>query len=128
MKIENLKEGQVIKNYKELCKVLEIEPKNGGESKKSQLKDIERYIKYEKQGQKFIIIKIYDNPKEKIDKRVNNKGGNNTVFADDIEKLILNMLSKSKDDTVTIARGQLYKALSMCNNSSKSKDCCYSFQ
>ena len=30
MKIENLKEGQVIKNYKELCKVLEIEPKNGG--------------------------------------------------------------------------------------------------
>ena len=116
MKIENLKEGQVIKNYKELCKVLEIEPKNGGESKKSQLKDIERYIKYEKQGQKFIIIKIYDNPKEKIDKRVNNKGGNNTVFADDIEKLILNMLSKSKDDTVTIARGQLYKALSMCNN------------
>ena len=59
MKIKNLKDRQVIKNYKELCKVLEIEPKNGGESKKSQVKDIERYIKYEKQGQKFIIIKRY---------------------------------------------------------------------
>ena len=82
MRVENLHEGQIIKNYKELCELLEIESKNGGESKKSQLKDIERYIKYEKQGQKFIIIEIYDEPKEKIDKRVNNVGGNNLKYKD----------------------------------------------
>ncbi len=37
------------------------------------------------------------------------------MFADDIEKLILNILASSKDDTITIARGQLYKMLNMCN-------------
>ena len=31
MEIKNLKEGQVIKNYKELCKVLEIEPKKSND-------------------------------------------------------------------------------------------------
>ena len=82
MRVENLHEGQVIKNYKELCKVLDVEPKAGGSSKKSQIKDIERYIKYEKQGQKFIIIKIYDNPKEKADKRSKNSGGNNLKYKD----------------------------------------------
>lgn len=27
MRVENLHEGQIIKNYKELCDILEIEPK-----------------------------------------------------------------------------------------------------
>lgn len=111
MKIENLKVEQVVKNYKELCELLDIEAK-GGASKIAQHKEFDRYFSYNKQGHKYIITKIYENPKERIDNRMN---GNNTVFADDIEKLILNILAKSKDDTVTIARGQLYKALSMCN-------------
>ena len=114
MKIKNLTVGKVIKNYKSLCEILEIEARTG-KGRILNHKEFDRYFEYEKQGQKYIITKIYDTPKEKIDNRSNNRGGNNTVFADDIEKLILNMLSKSKDDTVTIARGQLYKALSMCN-------------
>ena len=111
MKIENLKVEQVVKNYKSLCELLDIEAK-GGASKIAQHKEFDRYFSYNKQGHKYIITKIYENPKERIDNRMN---GNNTVFADDIEHLILNILAKSKDDTVTIARGQLYKALSMCN-------------
>ena len=39
MNIENLKEGMVVKNYKELCKLLEIEPKISN-SKKAQLKEM----------------------------------------------------------------------------------------
>lgn len=113
MKIENLKVGQVIKNYKSLCEILEIEAKkSGSNSHKAQLKEFNRYFEFEKQGHKYIITKIYENPKERIDNRMN---GNNTVFSDDIEKLILNILASSKDDTITIARGQLYKALCMCN-------------
>ena len=113
MKIKNLTVGKVIKNYKELCELLEIEAKkSGSNSHKAQQKEFNRYFEFEKQGHKYIITKIYENPKERIDNRMN---GNNTVFADDIEHLILNILAKSKDDTVTIARGQLYKALSMCN-------------
>ena len=116
MKIENLKVGQIVKNYKELCEILNVEArKSGSNSHKAQLKDFNRYFEFEKQGHKYIIKNIYDKPKDKIDNRSNNIGGNNTVFADDIEKLILNILASSKDDTVTIARGQLYKALSMCN-------------
>ena len=111
MKIENLKVGQVVKNYKSLCELLDIEAK-GGASKIAQHKEFDRYFEYEKQGHKYIITKIYENPKERIDNRMN---GNNTVFADDIEKLILNILASSKDDTITIARGQLYKMLNMCN-------------
>src|SRR5699024_2298688 len=116
MKIKNLTVGKVIKNYKSLCEILEIEAKkSGSNSHKAQLKDFNRYFEFEKQGHKYIIKNIYDKPKEKIENRSNNIGGNNTVFTDDIEKLILNILASSKDDTVTIARGQLYKALSMCN-------------
>ena len=113
MKIKNLTVGKVIKNYKELCELLEIEAKkSGSNSHKAQQKDFNRYFEFEKQGHKYIITKIYENPKERIDNRMN---GNNTVFSDDIEKLILNILASSKDDTVTIARGQLYKMLNMCN-------------
>src|SRR5699024_8011163 len=113
MKIKNLTVGKVIKNYKSLCEILEIEAKkSGSNSHKAQLKEFNRYFEFEKQGHKYIITKIYENPKERIDNRMN---GNNTVFSDDIEKLILNILASSKDDTITIARGQLYKALCMCN-------------
>lgn len=36
MNIKNLKEGMIIKNYKELCKILEIKI-TGGYSKKSSI-------------------------------------------------------------------------------------------
>ena len=47
MKINNISEGQIIKNYKALCEELEIEFKKGG-SRKTQLQDLERYFKYHK--------------------------------------------------------------------------------
>ena len=80
MEIKNLKEGQVIKNYKELCKVLEIESKksNDTRARKRHHEEFARHFEYEKQGQKYIITKIYDNPKKKIEKR----GGNNLKYKD----------------------------------------------
>lgn len=64
MKIENLYEGQIIKNYRELCKILDIKQTTGG-AKQNQLKEIERYCNYEKDKNKYIIIKIFDKPKQK---------------------------------------------------------------
>lgn len=78
MKIENLKVGMVIKNYKELCKLLEIEEK-GGSSKKAQMKELNRYCKFIKKGYKFKITKIYDEPLPKEDNRSlnpNSRGNN----------------------------------------------------
>lgn len=68
MNIGKLKAEQVIKNYKELCNILNEKVK-GGKSKQLQLKDFERYFKYHKEGNKFIIDKIYDKPKKKINNR-----------------------------------------------------------
>ena len=39
MKIENLKIEQVVKNYKELCELLNVEAKAGGKSKQLQHKE-----------------------------------------------------------------------------------------
>ena len=65
LRIENLTEGQVIKNYRELCRVLGIEAKSGN-TKKGQIKDLECRVKYYKQGNGFIITKIYEHPLEKM--------------------------------------------------------------
>ena len=47
MNIDNLHEGQVFKNYKELCATLEIKPA-GGDSKVAQFKDLDTYCKNHK--------------------------------------------------------------------------------
>ena len=72
MKIENLREGMVIKNYKELCKLLEIK-EQGGSSKRIQFKELDRYCSYHKDGHKIIIDKIYNEIKDKVDKRFEKK-------------------------------------------------------
>lgn len=64
MKIENLKKGMEIKNYRELCKLLNIKVKSSN-SKKAQLKELERFFKYHKEGNKFIIDSIYKKVREK---------------------------------------------------------------
>lgn len=65
MKIENLKEGMKIKNYRALCELLEEKTK-AGNSKISQLREFERYFAYHKDKNAFIIDKIYNEPKQKI--------------------------------------------------------------
>lgn len=61
MNIDNLAEGLVIKNYKELIALLGEEVKSGN-AKIRQIKDLEQYCQYHKEGNKFIIEKIYKNP------------------------------------------------------------------
>ena len=83
MRIENLHEGQIVKNYKELCEILNVEArKSGSNSHKAQHKEFNRYFEFEKQGHKYIIKNIHDKPKDKIDNRSNNIGGNNLKYKD----------------------------------------------
>lgn len=70
MKVGNLEVNMVIKNYKELCLLLNQEAKTSN-SKKAQLKDWERYFKFHKDGQKIIIDEIYDDVLENNDGRKN---------------------------------------------------------
>lgn len=113
MKTEKLSVGMIVKNYKELCILLEVECKTGGDSKKSQLKEIERYINYEKQGHKFIVKEIYKEPLQLIDGRlISSKAA---TYIDDLELLLLNFLLYNKGD-ITISKSGLYTALKMVNS------------
>lgn len=114
MQIENLKVGMTIKNYKELCKLLDVDVK-AGKSKQLQLTDFQRYFDYLKEGNKFIIKEIYNVPKVKVDNRINNKGGNNMKYCDDIETLILYILKESKDNEINLSTNQLLYTLNMIN-------------
>ncbi len=116
MKIENLKEGQVLKNYKELCEVLGIEPKTSGKSRKLQEQEIQRYIAYHLEGRKYKIDQIYSKELEKVDKRTL---GNNNDQARCIRYLICNMLSGYKieqDEVIGFSKALMLKKLFMTND------------
>lgn len=71
MKIENLHEGQVFKNYREFCKVVDVK-RTGGQSKIAQFKELSTYCNYHKEGYKIIIDEIFKERKEKDDNRYKN--------------------------------------------------------
>lgn len=59
-----LQKIKVFKNYKEICNTLGWKL-CAGNSKKSQFKDLACYCNYEKQGNKIIILEVFDEPKER---------------------------------------------------------------
>ena len=119
MKIDKLKNGQIFKNYKELCGALEISTKSG-EAKQRQMKDLERYCKYHKEGNKIVIDEVLTKEYEPMeDKRKNNKGGNNVKYADDMEYLILSLLDKfeiGKDEKVGFSKNLLFSHCGLIND------------
>lgn len=118
MKISNLSEGMVLKNYKELCNVLEMTPA-GGNKKKIQLENLKLHCNYHKEGHKIIIDEIFENSKIKIDKRTL---GTNVKYADDIEYLILVLLNKfkiDKDERIGFSKNFLYAHVGFINSNYK---------
>jgi hypothetical protein len=112
MNIKELKVGMQFKNYKALCEFLGIEPiTTGGNAKKAHLTELERYFVYEKQGQKFIILEVFEVPKEQ-------KCGNNIPYVKYIEALILDLLVQGVykgQDEVFLSKNQLLKEFKMIN-------------
>ena len=78
-KIKELYVGQEFKNYKIFCKFMDEEPKKAN-SKISQIKEWNRYFLFKKEGQKIIITKIFDIPKDKIDNRIGGVMWNNRKY------------------------------------------------
>ena len=75
----NLYVGLVIKNYKLMCELLEDEEKNG-KGRNYQFINWKRFFDFIKEKQKFIITKIFTNPKPKIHNKNNNNRKNFTQF------------------------------------------------
>lgn len=98
-----------IKNYKELCALLEIDSCTGGNVKKAQLKEIARYISYVKQGHKFIVNEVYKIPLP--------PDNNITKYIPIIEKLILHIIiTNAQEGILYINKSKLYEMLKMINN------------
>lgn len=106
-----LEAGMIVKNYKQLCALLGEEIKDGN-SKKAQLAEWERYFSFEKQKNKqsFIILKIYEEPK---DKEV--KIGRPSVYLDYIEAILVDFLARKEGYTETMTKKNWWKTLGMVN-------------
>ena len=61
MDLNSLNEGMIVKNYRELCDLLGVNIKDG-KSRKLQIEEWKRYFDFERQGNKYIINKIYNTP------------------------------------------------------------------
>ena len=125
MNLQNISEGQTIKNYKELCKLLEINEEQGN-SKVYQIKDLERFLSMSRNGHSFIIDKIYG---QEIERGIST--GSRTLYVDNFSIQLLHELfedytyKKSKglaEDGVNYmfkTPGQLAKLTGMVNNDYK---------
>lgn len=87
-RLDKLGTGQVIKNYKELCKILEIKV-CAGNSKKAQLEQLKEFVDYHKEGNKFVIDNIKHTEGRFIDRRTL---GNTCKTAIEIGDVILHLL------------------------------------
>jgi hypothetical protein len=115
MNINSLKKGQIIKNYKELCTILDWSVSSGG-SKRSQFKELDMFCTYHKEGNKFIIDEIFEELKEKQDNRKNNKG-KSADYIDDIElRLLGEFLTKGRDNNLTIGKSVLLRDVGLVNS------------
>lgn len=110
MNLNNIKVGDTIKNYKEMCLLLEVPEKN---NRKYQFDEWERYFKWSKQGNSFIIEDIYYNPLEKNDGR----GKAGVPYIKYIERLILDLLMRDKNSgNVSYSKFALLNILKMVND------------
>lgn len=114
IKLDNIKVGDVFKNYPELCKALGVKVK-AGNTKKYQLIDWSRYFNYEKEGHKFIITEIHNEVSDKKDGR--KKGNNILPFIDEMELLLIDLLLKSDNKELTISNSKLHILLCLINPS-----------
>ena len=116
MDISSLEVGQIIKNYKVLCELLEINPSSGN-AKKSQFKELDRFCTYHKEGNKYIIDSILEVVKEKEDLRKYNGGDHNNIeYIQTIETLVLNLLAEQNKGIIFLSKNSILNKLKMIND------------
>ena len=98
-----------------MCILLKQEEKQGGRNKKLQFEIWKQYFNWIKQGHKYIITEIYDNPIIKIDNQGNN------IYNTYIEKLVLDLLVQkyeSEDEynkRIYLSKDNMLQSLNMVN-------------
>ena len=116
MRIDRLISGMIIKNYKELCSILDIKT-TGGRVKELNLKELERHCKYHKVKNSFVIDEVYEVASEKIDKRKDpKKQSNNSLYSKDIQALIIDILAQARGNAVYLSTNAFLRKLDMIND------------
>ena len=107
----SLQAGMVIKNYKEMCKLMGEDIKDGN-SKKAQVENWRRYFDFVKDGQKFVIIEIYNEPFATPELHRRREG----IYIQYIECLLMSIIAnKAKNGELIIPKNRLYCELGMVN-------------
>lgn len=134
IKIENIKPGDRFKNYKEFCKALEITPKSGN-AKASQLKVIEKHIKYKLWGREFIIEEVSEKPMIDIQKPISKKKQNIPIkypykFTAYIQAILMTFLIRkhSSTNTINLTSKDIYRMLGLINRKFDNSDDELAFQ
>ena len=90
MILENIKVGDKFSTESKLLTKVGFEKYSGKPQKEYQLRELQRYLTYEKTGKmsrgkptnEIVITEIFDTPKPKIDNRSNNGGNNTSIISD----------------------------------------------
>ncbi|MBK1809163.1 hypothetical protein JHL18_00680 [Clostridium sp. YIM B02505] len=105
-------EKKTYKNYKELCVAMEWQVASGN-TKIAQLKDLERFCTYHKQGNKFVIDEVLECPLTKQENKRHN------IYGEDLDKLILHMCVASDADEykhIELSKNALLTSLCLVNS------------
>ena len=106
--LSNIYEGMYIKDYRELCRLLNLEITTGY-SKQVQLREISRYMDILKteNNNSYLVLEIYDKP---IPSNVNSK------YTQFIQDILLYYLAKEDKHVIYLNKGQLIKILGLVND------------
>lgn len=119
MNLSNIKSGMEVKNYKELCALLEI-PIKTGEAKKKQMKDIESFLTFKKSGHKFIIEAVSLKPVLSlplIHRRDHRKKKPQNIYNKYVQLILLQYLAHSTTNGLLyMGKTDLFKMLGLINN------------
>lgn len=101
MNTENIEVGMVVKNYKELCTLLD-EKVTTGKGKQLQIENWTRYFDFERDGNKYIIKKVYNMPlaKAKPDK-AKKKISKNDIYTRYIQVILTKHLKETNQSYYT---------------------------
>lgn len=109
VKIENLTVGMRIRNYQDLCILIE-EKIRTGKSKQLQVQRWEQYFRYHRDGYAFIIDEIYEKPLPPPPRKLRS----DNIYTELIEIILMDKLLT--DHSMRIGRVELYQLLGFCND------------
>lgn len=115
--------GQVFNNYRHLCESLN-EPVLEGNSKKGQLKKWRQLFDFDKVGHKHVIKELYELPLHESDDAVEmcveeKARGRKLVYAQHVNKCLLNILAQSEDYSLLLSRYNWYIKLGLLSKTYK---------